>query len=251
MEQAAKGVCPSAALTSTVPFAWKGPIMAKTHSKPIVHNFKDIEGQRFGRLRVKRFVYVRQRRAYWLCVCECGTEIVIRGNSLCTGNTKTCGCRRREGYPRHGKRGSKAYKVWADMIQRCENPNNSAYKNYGSRGITVCKEWHDFVVFYADMGDPPTDLTLERIDNDENYEPSNCCWATRFEQRRNSRQNRLLTFQGKTQCFAAWVEELKISRATVYSRLRRGWNFRRALITPARKGNYCRRKSTLYITKKL
>ena len=202
--------------------------MADTHSKPRPYRIKDLQGQRFGRLVVKRFLYTRGHEAtYWLCVCDCGTEKAVRAGNLRSGNTKSCGCR--QGTYRHDKYRSKVYLAWGGMLQRCENPKDPSYRNYGGRGITVCEQWHDFVVFYADMGDPPTGLSLDRIDNDGNYEPENCRWASLSEQQRNCRHNHLVTFQGKTQCLAAWAQEVSINQSTIQRRLHRGWSVRRAL----------------------
>ncbi len=132
---------------------------------------------------------------------------------------------------RHGMDGTKTYRAWGRMLERCRDPRR---KYHAGRGITVCKRWHDFVNFYADMGDRPDGMTMERIDNDGNYEPDNCKWATHAEQSRNTRYNHLVTFQGKTQCVTDWAEELGINRITLYSRLRKGWSVEKALTTLVR-----------------
>jgi len=121
------------------------------------------------------------------------------------------------------------------MIQRCENPNTHNYKDYGGRGITVCDEWHNPVVFidWALANGWEEGLTLDRIDNDGNYEPSNCRWATRKEQQRNRRNNHLITFDGKTQTVVQWAEEVNISPQTLYSRISKyHWPIERALVEP-------------------
>lgn len=204
--------------------------MAETHSTLPGRRIKDIRGHRFGRLVAKRFLYIAPGcHAIWLCQCDCGKEKAVRGNKLQQGRTKSCGCR---WHWRHRKYGSKVYRAWDGMIQRCENPKHQNYKQYGARGIRVCKEWHDFQAFYDDMGDVPEGRSLERVDNNGNYEKSNCRWATRFEQCRNRRTNHWLTFQGRTQCVTDWAKELSIAPHTLLSRFQRGWSIRRALTTP-------------------
>lgn len=156
---------------------------------------KDICGLKFGRLTVNEFVEVRKSCAYWLCSCECGNEKVVRGDSLRLGYIKSCGCLRNETAAvncektiSHGHSRTPLYRVWSSMKSRCGNPASPAYKHYGGRGISVCDRWQKYENFFADMGYPPPGLTLERIDVNGNYEPSNCKWATWAEQNRNKRK---------------------------------------------------------------
>ncbi len=135
-----------------------------------------------------------------------------------------------------GRKPTRAYTAWANMHRRCYSKDDKCQRDYGTRGIQVCERWRGrpdgFENFLADMGEPPPKMTLDRIDNGGDYEPGNCRWATRSTQQRNMRSNRLVTFQGKTQCLAAWVEETGIPAKVLNHRLRRGWPLERALKQP-------------------
>lgn len=125
--------------------------------------------------------------ARWLCRCDCGKTITVVSTALRSGRTKSCGHAR--GIVKHRMVGTPEYSTWYGMITRCTNPRQPAYKNYGGRGITVCERWRNsFAEFFTDMGPRPEGLSLDRINNDGNYEPGNCRWATRREQRLNSRK---------------------------------------------------------------
>jgi hypothetical protein len=154
--------------------------------------FIELTGKRIGRLVVlMRVGNSSNGTARFLCRCDCGTTKEVRSIHLNKETTQSCGCIQVENTKlsntRHGLKKSKSYNTWTHMIQRCENPVNDSYKYYGSRGISVCVRWHKFENFYLDMGEKPEGLTLERIDNNKGYEPSNCKWATIKEQNCNKR----------------------------------------------------------------
>src|ERR1700740_1627845 len=140
-------------------------------------------GQRYGRLVVLRRGYrgPSVHNAYWVCLCDCGNETLVQACNLKYGIIRSCGCLNREvakqkathGHTRNGQT-TKAYRCWANMLQRCYNPDNGAYENYGGRGIKVCRRWHKFENFLADMGESPRRLTLERKDNEKGYCKANC-----------------------------------------------------------------------------
>ena len=141
---------------------------------------------------------------------------------------------RRDGYTKGGVIPS-VFCAWKSMLERCLNSKKKNYLDYGGRGITVCDRWlSSFANFVADMGNPPPNTSLDRIDNDGNYEPGNCRWAACVVQNRNKRTNKLLTFRGKTQCLAAWAEEIGKRSDSIAKRLKASWSVGRALSTPIR-----------------
>lgn len=200
---------------------------------------RDLTGLRFERLSV---LSEAQRGAdghmHWSCACDCGNQKVISGHALKRGATVSCGClgkeRRAEAHKKvvtkHGLSKTKQYVAWQLMIDRCHNPNSHAYSYYGARGIKVCPEWRgDYGAFYAHVGERPDSMSLDRINNNGNYEPGNVRWADRCTQARNTRANRLITVRGKTQTLMAWAEASGIAREKISARLNRGWAPERAV----------------------
>jgi hypothetical protein len=185
------------------------------------------------------------RYSYWYwCQCECGNFIQVKGIRLRNGHTKSCGCRKAEVTRERSKHNAAAngkltleYRVWIEMKQRCYNPNCSRFYTHGSRGITVCDRWKDsYVAFMEDMGPRPKGMTLERRENDGDYTPENCYWATRIEQARNRRNNVLATLNGETKPMSQWCEELNLPYHTVMARINKmKWSKEKALTTPVRK----------------
>ena len=198
---------------------------------------KDLTGERFGRLvvlwRGENIVEPSgATRSAWLCVCDCGETKTVSQHSLSRGLTRSCGCLARERPPKHGMSRSQVYKHWVAMRQRCQNPNHWKYADYGGRGIKVCARWEDFANFLADMGEPEAGMTLDRIDVDGDYEPSNVKWASRREQANNRRNNTTLTYAGKTLTAAEWGRVTGLGKSAIIRRLSRGWPVERVLTEP-------------------
>jgi hypothetical protein len=175
----------------------------------------------------------------WLCQCECGNQLTTITKSLRNGDTKSCGCLQKErriiANKTHGLSYSSEYRIWAAMKKRCLNPNTKQFSDYGGRGIIICSEWiNSFETFYADMGKRPEGCSLDRINNEGNYEPSNCRWATRIEQCRNKRNNHLITYENETKSMTEWSEILGIKRGALKNRIESGWTIDRAFNQPIR-----------------
>ena len=164
---------------------------------------KDLTGQRFGRLVViERVGSDNQKRATWLCRCDCGCETIVASSYLINGDIRSCGCTKKERMikqnTRHGKAQTRLYGVWGNMIQRCTDTRQKFYNLYGGRGITVCEEWlRDFQAFYDwamangyDENAPRGQCTIDRIDNDKGYSPDNCRWVDMKTQRNNRSDSR-------------------------------------------------------------
>lgn len=203
---------------------------------------KDLTGKRFGSRVVKSFAGTHVRQAMWNCLCDCGRMDVIGGKKLRSGLSGQC----REcawvthGHARNGPR-TPEYKAWLSMMERCTCKTHKQYPDYGGRGITVCERWtgeQGFTNFLADMGlRPSKSHSIDRFpDNNAGYCKENCRWATRREQMRNTRKNRMITFNGETFCVAEWAVKIGLHREVLRGRLERGWTLERALqpLTPAR-----------------
>ena len=197
----------------------------------------ELTGKRFGKLVViGRAGRDKHYNTRWLCRCDCGNETVVLGGNLTRGASMSCGCTR-GGKPTHGHCGERIYTNWKQMKKRCSNPNDKYFKDYGGRGINVCKEWDDFDQFYkwAMEHGYSDELTIDRIDNDGDYCPDNCRWATQKEQARNKRNNHLLTYNGETLTMVDWAEIVGIPYNTLERRINAlGWSVERALTEPVK-----------------
>lgn len=215
--------------------------MADHTVNPVMHSaVKNLIGRVFGRLTVIEPTIFRTigGNLIWKCRCTCGTETVVSSGRLTNGRTKSCGCLFRE-RTTHGacrrRAHTREYSSWAMMRDRCNNPRNRAYDSYGGRGIVVCARWDSFAAFLADMGPRPLKHDLERIDNERGYSPDNCRWATRHEQMRNTRRNRMITFNGETLCLKDWAVRFGVPSYVIGYRLTRGWSVEEALTRPTKR----------------
>lgn len=206
--------------------------------------FKDLKGQKIGRLTViEQHGFTEpnkhgQRYALWYCKCDCGNYCEVSSANL-GKRTKSCGCLAKEhladmakGNITHGMTGTHLYRCYRQMLNRCYNTNIDHYHMYGGRGITVCKEWkYDYTAFkeWALGNGYQEGLSLDRIDVNGNYEPSNCRWIALEDQCHNKRQSRHYAYKGKVQDIAQWAKEYGLKYATLAGRLNRGWDIETAL----------------------
>lgn len=191
---------------------------------------KDLTGREFGGLTVIKLSERTDARhnGYWLCKCRCGETKIIRGNHLVTGVTKSCGCRHKE-YGKHGMKNTPTYRSWTHMLQRCENEKQEDYFLYGKRGIKVCPEWHKFLNFMRDMGIRPTGKSLDRKDNDGDYNPENCRWATSEEQQNNRRNNHIIEYGGHSGTITQIARENGMAPNILRGRIWRGISVENAM----------------------
>ena len=205
----------------------------------------DLTGKKYGRLTVlKKDGHIGGKIA-WLCKCDCGNTKRMIGSNL--GRlSNSCGCVRTSKFiersTKHGYSNERLYYIWIHMKQRCSDPKDIKYKNYGGRGITVCKEWENsFEKFYnwSIENKYSSELTLDRKDNNGNYSPENCRWATVKEQNNNKRNNRLVSYNGKTMTVSQWAEISGIRYDTLLSRIKvLKWDIEKAIKTPVKKYNH-------------
>lgn len=195
---------------------------------------KDLTGQRFGYLEVLKRLENRmfpggQTAPQYLCKCACGNEVVVLGQQLVHGRATSCGCYRAEAarkkFTTHGLSNTRLSRIWRGMKDRCCNPKSKIYKHYGGRGITVCDEWKDsFESFYewAMSNGYSDELSIDRINNDGNYEPLNCRWVDDKHQCNNRRSNHVITYNGETHTLQEWAEKCGVEHTTLLRRIRKG-----------------------------
>jgi len=200
----------------------------------------DITGQKFGRLTVTGYAGpCAYGGSEWLCNCDCGTQgIKVRSLYLRNGHTESCGCvmyeRRLASNITHGMAGSVEHNTWKGIVQRCTNPKYKEFYLYGGRGIRMCNRWrHSFQAFFDDMGRRPGNkFSIERIDVNGNYEPSNCVWATTKQQGRNRRDTLRFLWNGTVQSLADICESCGANYKLVYHRIKEGWPVGEAVSLP-------------------
>lgn len=210
---------------------------------------RDLTGERFGKLVVlckaePRITAKGKTESIWHCKCDCGIEKNVLERNLIYSGTSSCGCLQRECIGKlrrkHGDTGTRLYQAWENMRARCNRKSSREYENYGGRGISVCEEWqasYESFKKWALSNGYADNLTLDRIDTNGNYEPSNCRWISNQLQQYNKRNNRNITFNGKTQTLNQWAKELGIIPKTLQGRLdKSGWSVEKALTTPVDKG---------------
>lgn len=202
--------------------------------KPVNSRYRmeDISGSSFGRLTVVRYSHKKGAKFMWLCRCECGKQSIVSRSDLTTGHTASCGClliettRARSithGETANGKV-SKEFLTWCSMIGRCRRPSCKFYYRYGGRGIKVCKRWNSFDNFLADMGRRPSPRhSLDRINNDGDYTPSNCRWATKMQQASNTSRNHWVSAFGVRKTLSQWSRRYGLGIPVIIRRLKMGW----------------------------
>lgn len=207
--------------------------MRSKDGKPIYQPNKqrDIKGQKFGKLTAIEFAYRDKNHShYWKFRCDCGNEIVVRKNSVTSGNTTQCKqCSnndKKERATTHGMAKTRLYKEWAGIIQRCENPRSTSYDRYGKQGISVCEEWHDFEVFktWAMENGYTDNLTIDRIDSKGNYEPLNCRWVDVITQNNNQKTNVTFEHNGETHTLSEWARLYGMNYQCFYARWKKNKN---------------------------
>lgn len=229
----------------------------QTNAVPVIEKsrcawrIKDMTGQRFGKLFVTgraedRYGPSGKKVLMWQCNCDCGKQSVVRGRSLRSGASRSCGCGvieanrkpKSEGHPqfKHGLTGTREYDSWNNARKRTTNPQNPKYPSYGGRGIVMCDRWlNDFLAFLSDMGPRPEGTTLDRKDNNGPYSPENCRWANSVQQVRNRRVTVMITIDGETKSLGEWSEIYNIHWKLVWGRFKQhGWDPLRALTEPVR-----------------
>lgn len=194
-------------------------------------NQKNLTNQRFGKLVAIKKYSKSKNGNIWLCICDCGKFTTVLSSNLLKNHTKSCGCNRINALvklnTKHGQTKTRLYGTWTNIKSRCNNPNRDMYYVYGGKGISVCNEWNDFVKFkdWALKNGYKDDLTIDRVNNDGNYEPNNCRWVTITEQSRNRTITIKIKHSLEEKTLIEWCEQFKINYHKAYRRYRKGWSF--------------------------
>lgn len=206
----------------------------------------DIIGKKFGRLTVVKFDHKKKKNDnrhyynYYLCRCDCGNLKIVERAKLIYLHTQSCGCLHKEKFKtyKHGLSYHRLHRIWDKMKYRCYNPKCPRYSDYGGRGIIICDTWkNNFKAFYdwAVLNGYKENLTIDRINVNGNYEPSNCRWVSQKVQSRNTRKNHYITYKGQTYCLSDWANKYNILPDTLWMRIKRGWTIEKALTKPIQK----------------
>lgn len=222
----------------------------RLEGRPDIGRIKDLTGRRFGRLLVIEISHMHtkpcgQKMPMWTCACDCGKEKVVPAGGLLNSGTQSCGCLWKEKFHHtiHGCSKSTGwtpeYRCYASMLQRCLNKKSKNYPGWGGRGIKICSRWlkgengkHGFECFFEDMGERPKRHTLHRVENDGDYEPTNCVWATSKVQGNKKRNNRVIEALGRKRNLQEWADDLGVVGDTIDQRLKRGWSVEEAVSEP-------------------
>ena len=226
--------------------------------------FIDLTDKRYNKFIVIKFHEFRNLKTFWMCKCDCGKEISVRADSLKEGKIKSCGCWSfekerynpsfvlKEIYNIKEASESREYKTWKNIKERCYNKKCKHYHSYGGRDIKVCDKWiENFQAFYEDMGLKPKGKSLDRIDNNGDYSPENCRWATPKEQCNNKRFNVHLTINGETKTITEWSRITGVIFATILTRHRRGLSPEECISTKSFTRNHKLKSNTTSISKRI
>lgn len=204
-------------------------------------NPKNLIGKKFGKLTViKRCENSKNGKAMWLCECKCGNKVIIPTYRLTMGETKSCGCLKKESKNfTHKMSKTRIYYIWLDMKKRCNDRKNKSFNHYGEKGITVCEEWEkDFMTFFkwAMENGYSEELTIDRINGELGYSPENCRWANKITQNNNRSNSLFFKYMGVTKTLSEWCRHYGKNYKTVYQRIKKlGWSFEKAMFTPKTK----------------
>ena len=185
-------------------------------------------GQTFDRLTVVSFAGVRTQKRLWSCLCSCGRQVIVSTGHLRSGNSRSCGCLRTDIHTNHGMHGTRTYRIWQAMLNRCRQNQHKKYYD----GISVCQQWaSSFDAFFKDMGEAPSGMSIDREDNMRGYEPENCRWATQTQQVRNTRRRKEYAHGGQSHSLIEWAEIVGVPFERLRGRIRKGWRFEDAIAT--------------------